>query len=160
MAIHLQKDGKPVGSLMIQKEWSDWCVQWMERLGHFSYVYAGVPSPRSLTPNGVLGWGTHLHPWRQHQLSWPFLFTYSPLYYSIRRNGEYWWIHNVYVIPEERRSGVFRFLYQHVVELGKASDAVGVKLYTHNSNERAQRAYRTLGMENHEMVFDFVWRKH
>ena len=66
----------------------------------------------------------------------------------------------MYVIPEERRSGVFRFLYQHVVELGKASGAVGVKLYTHNSNERAQRAYRTLGMENHEMVFDYVWRKH
>ena len=35
------------------------------------------------------------------------------------RNGWFWWIQSVYVIAEARQKGVFRSLYEHVVELAR-----------------------------------------
>jgi ribosomal protein S18 acetylase RimI-like enzyme len=64
------------------------------------------------------------------------------------RNGWYWWIQSVYVIAEAREKGVFRSLYEHVVELARREpDVVGLRLYVERDNHAAQKTYETLGME-------------
>ena len=63
------------------------------------------------------------------------------------RNGNIWWIQSVYVAPDWRRKGVFSALYGHVESLAAAApDAIGLRLYVEESNERAQRTYAALGM--------------
>jgi GNAT superfamily N-acetyltransferase len=63
------------------------------------------------------------------------------------RNGFWWWIQSVYVVPEHRRRGVFRQLYRHVRELaGSRGDVCGLRLYVHKENARAIDTYRMLGM--------------
>ncbi len=64
------------------------------------------------------------------------------------RNGELWWLQSVYVDPEFRRRGVFRRLFQHVLNEAKRSLTVrGLRLYVENENHRAHRAYQELGLE-------------
>ncbi len=67
--------------------------------------------------------------------------------YSDWRNGWFWWIQGVYVRSEDRRRGVFRSLYRHVVELARAAGVVGIRLYVERDNHAAQRTYKELGME-------------
>ena len=44
--------------------------------------------------------------------------------------------------------GVFRSLYEHIVELARSeSDVVGLRLYVERDNHAAQRTYHSLGME-------------
>ena len=62
------------------------------------------------------------------------------------RNGWYWWIQSVYVRAEDRRRGVFRSLYHHVVDLARAAGVVGIRLYVERENHAAQRTYKELGM--------------
>src|SRR5512146_2642080 len=74
-----ERDGRPVGQLMVTYEWSDW------------------------------------------------------------RNGNFWWIQSVYVLPEARRLGVFRRLFAHLERLAKADATVcGIRLYVERENARAQ----------------------
>ena len=82
-----ERDGAPVGCLLVTYEWSDW------------------------------------------------------------RCGDFYWIQSVYVVEEARRGGVFRAMYDAVVERARAAGAVGVRLYVETENERAQRTYAGLGME-------------
>jgi ribosomal protein S18 acetylase RimI-like enzyme len=63
------------------------------------------------------------------------------------RNGDFWWIQSVYVVPEARRAGAFRALYADVAQRARAAGAVGLRLYVETENVRAQRTYRELGME-------------
>jgi len=63
------------------------------------------------------------------------------------RNGDFWWIQSVYVIPAARRGGVFRTLYEDVARRAKEAGAVGLRLYVETENQRAQSTYRQLGME-------------
>jgi GNAT superfamily N-acetyltransferase len=76
------------------------------------------------------------------------------------RNGVFWWIQSVYVVPSARRQGVFRQLYQHVHERARITpDVCGLRLYVDNENERAQAVYRQLGMHAARYRFfelDFV----
>ena len=68
--------------------------------------------------------------------------------YSDWRNGWYWWIQSVYVWPEFRRAGVFRRLFEHVKALALAEPTViGLRLYVERDNERAQKTYVSLGLE-------------
>jgi len=63
------------------------------------------------------------------------------------RNGLFWWIQSVYVVPAARRSGVFRRLYEHVLERARGNPEVcGLRLYVDQDNTRAQEVYRRLGM--------------
>jgi ribosomal protein S18 acetylase RimI-like enzyme len=63
------------------------------------------------------------------------------------RNGEFWWIQSVYVRPEARRTGVYRALHDHVVELAQASGKVcGIRLYVARDNAAARATYQALGM--------------
>jgi ribosomal protein S18 acetylase RimI-like enzyme len=80
------------------------------------------------------------------------------------RNGNFWWIQSVYVLPEYRGRGVFRALYRHVENLAKAGPGVcGLRLYVENGNTRAQQTYERVGMKRtvYEMYeVDFVLRPH
>jgi GNAT superfamily N-acetyltransferase len=83
-----EHDAKPVGSLLITHEWSDW------------------------------------------------------------RNGGWWWIQSVYVLPEARRRGVFSAMYREVDSRARASEGViGLRLYVEKENTGAQATYAALGME-------------
>ncbi len=76
------------------------------------------------------------------------------------RNGRIDWIQSVYVAPEARRTGVYRALYEHLRALAEADpEVVGLRLYVHHDNTRAQQVYATLGMARAEYVVfevDFV----
>src|SRR5436190_1568464 len=71
------------------------------------------------------------------------------------RNGWVWWIQSVYVIPEKRRLGIYRGLYQFVKTLAEATEIVkGLRLYVDRGNTNAQEVYRRLGMNGeHYQVF-------
>ncbi len=64
------------------------------------------------------------------------------------RNGLFWWIQSVYVLPEHRRHGVYRALHSEVRELARAEpDVCGLRLYVERENQIAQHTYRRLGMD-------------
>ena len=63
------------------------------------------------------------------------------------RNGDWWWIQSVYVVPQQRRQGVFAALYRHVEQQARATPGVvGLRLYVERDNAAAQATYATLGM--------------
>lgn len=69
------------------------------------------------------------------------------LEWSDWRNGNFWWIQSVYVQKEARRHGVFRKLYQQVLEQArKEPNVIGVRLYVEHDNAIAQATYRKMGM--------------
>jgi len=73
------------------------------------------------------------------------LITYE---WSDWRNGLFFWIQSVYVLPEWRRKGVYRSLYEKVKSLAKERGGVcGYRLYVEKENTRAQKTYESLGME-------------
>lgn len=69
------------------------------------------------------------------------------LEWSDWRDGWFWWIQSVYVEPSSRRRGVYRALYEHVLDQARAEeDVCGVRLYVEESNEPARAVYERLGM--------------
>ncbi|MSQ93908.1 MAG: GNAT family N-acetyltransferase [Gemmataceae bacterium] len=69
------------------------------------------------------------------------------LEWSDWRNGNFWWIQSVYVAASARRQGVFRKLYQHVLQSARAeANVIGVRLYVEHDNQVAQATYRKMGM--------------
>lgn len=74
------------------------------------------------------------------------MFTHE---WSDWRNGTFWWIQSVYVLPEARRSGVFRALFRHVERLAARDPGVcGIRLYVERENTRAQGTYRHCGLHD------------
>lgn len=64
------------------------------------------------------------------------------------RDGFFWWIQSVYVVPEARRRGLYRLLHVHVRDLAARTDGVyGLRLYVERDNANAQATYRRMGME-------------
>jgi GNAT superfamily N-acetyltransferase len=69
------------------------------------------------------------------------------LEWSDWRNGFFHWIQSVYVPPEFRCKGVFRALYDHVIERAKTAPRVcGVRLYVERENTKAREVYDRVGM--------------
>jgi ribosomal protein S18 acetylase RimI-like enzyme len=65
------------------------------------------------------------------------------------RNGDFWWIQSVYVLPQARRSGVFRALFHHIEQLAAQDPGVcGIRLYVERENVRAQATYRHCGLDD------------
>lgn len=75
------------------------------------------------------------------------------------RNGLFWWIQSVYVKPEFRRRGIYRSMYQRVLELAKNHpDVCGCRLYVEKENVTAQKTYEALGMrETHYKMYEEVF---
>ena len=64
------------------------------------------------------------------------------------RNGRFWWIQSVYVVPEHRRLGVYSAMHRHVLSLASKDPKVaGVRLYVEKDNDGAQATYKQLGMD-------------
>lgn len=65
------------------------------------------------------------------------------------RNGAWWWIQSVYVMPAHRRRGIYAALYRHLEALARAAPGVvGLRLYVEQDNAAAQRTYASLGMDD------------
>lgn len=72
------------------------------------------------------------------------LVTYE---WSDWRNGDFWWIQSVYVIPTARRQGVFRALHDAIATRAATAGAIGLRLYVDLDNGAAQDTYASLGMQ-------------
>ena len=77
------------------------------------------------------------------------------------RDGWFWWIQSVFVVPEARRTGVYRVLHEHVVaEARRAGNVCGIRLYTEQENTRAQQVYEQMGMTRSAYVmYEADWSK-
>lgn len=63
------------------------------------------------------------------------------------RNAVFWWLQSVYVQKEWRRHGVFKQLYDHVLQEGKRQGNVaGIRLYVEQDNAIAQKVYAQAGL--------------
>lgn len=62
------------------------------------------------------------------------------------RNGTVLWIHSVYVLPEYRSKGVFKMLYQNLVDLVNSpdNDLRGLRLYVDKSNTMPNKFMKNL----------------
>ena len=64
------------------------------------------------------------------------------------RNGDWWWLQSVHVVPAARRVGVFRALHAEVEQRARrAPEVIGLRLYVERANHRAQATYRAFGMD-------------
>jgi len=70
-------------------------------------------------------------------------------------NEWYWWIQSVYVIPEFRRQGVYKAMYQKVKDAAKENNVSQIRLYVDKTNLSAQKVYQHLGMhESHYQMYE------
>ena len=73
------------------------------------------------------------------------------------RNANIWWFQSVYVIPEYRRRGVFRMMYDHVRKDGIEQGIAGLRLYVESENTRAQKTYEAMGMDGaHYKTYEWM----
>jgi len=75
------------------------------------------------------------------------------------RNCYIWWFQSVYVLPEYRRKGVFRLMYQTTRELASSKGAGGLRLYVETENSRAMKTYEAMGMNgDHYRLYEWLRR--
>jgi len=80
------------------------------------------------------------------------------------RNGWFWWIQSVYVVPSARRGGIYRAMHvwleaQARGAAGEGAPIVGLRLYVERENSSAMATYEALGMHRaHYQLYerDFV----
>jgi len=63
------------------------------------------------------------------------------------RNSNMRYIQSVFVEKHNRGQGVFRKLYQRVMDLARNANVMCVRLYVEVQNDKAQRIYESLGMK-------------
>jgi len=61
------------------------------------------------------------------------------------KGGHYWWIQSLFIVPGHRGGGLVELLIDHLARSASAAGALDLRLYAHNSNERALRVYRRCG---------------
>ena len=66
----------------------------------------------------------------------------SVAYYSLKYDGEYLWLDNLWVLPEHTGQGIGRTLFQHALE---RSGARGVSILKIEADPNAQRFYEKMG---------------
>ena len=74
------------------------------------------------------------------------------------RNRNVWWLQSVYVLPEYRRRGVFRLMYNHIRLLAEKNDIAGLRLYVETKNSAAKKTYESLGMSSEHYSF-YEWMR-
>jgi ribosomal protein S18 acetylase RimI-like enzyme len=62
--------------------------------------------------------------------------------------GYYWWIQSLYVIPDHRGRGLPEILIEAVAFEAREQGAADLRLYVHEQNSRAIKAYRRCGFTN------------
>lgn len=83
------------------------------------------------------------------------LITYE---WSDWRNSNVWWFQSVYVLPDWRRTGVFRSMYNHIKDEADKIGVAGLRLYVETNNKRAQKTYESLGMQSEHYTM-YEWLK-
>jgi len=64
------------------------------------------------------------------------------------RNGWFWWIQSVYILPEARGKGIYSKMYDFVKQkAGRYGNVCGFRLYVEKDNSHAQKVYDAVGME-------------
>jgi GNAT superfamily N-acetyltransferase len=58
---------------------------------------------------------------------------------------DYWWIQSVYIVPEKRGQGHLDLLLDRVSESARERGCTELRLYVHEHNRRAIRAYEKAG---------------
>ena len=67
----------------------------------------------------------------------------------------YWWIQSVYVLPEHRGRGIYKAMYNRVLDLAKTAGVSQIRLYVDKENTTAQTVYQKLGMaECHYCLYE------
>ena len=67
----------------------------------------------------------------------------------------YWWIQSVYVLPEYRGRGIYKAMYNKVLDLAKAEGIPQIRLYVDKDNSTTQAVYKKLGMaECHYCLYE------
>lgn len=61
------------------------------------------------------------------------------------RGGHYWWIQSIFILPDHRARGVIKMLIDRVATVARAAGALDLRLYAHESSDRALQAYRRYG---------------
>jgi ribosomal protein S18 acetylase RimI-like enzyme len=59
--------------------------------------------------------------------------------------ANYWWIQSIFIVPEHRGRGVVELILDHLAEEAERAGALDLRLYAHNANQRALKAYRRCG---------------
>jgi GNAT superfamily N-acetyltransferase len=73
--------------------------------------------------------------------------------------GQYyvWWFQSVYVLPEFRRTGIFRKMYTFIKEEADKNKVAGLRLYVESNNIRARKTYEALGMSSeHYTMYEWL----
>ncbi len=83
------------------------------------------------------------------------LITYE---WSDWRNSDVWWFQSVYVLPECRRTGIFRSMYNFIKDEADKQNVAGLRLYVETNNSRAQKTYEALGMRSEHYTM-YEWLK-
>jgi len=60
----------------------------------------------------------------------------------------YWWIQSIYIDPSHRGQGCMKLMLEAVLKDARTRNCHELRLYVHESNERAIRAYRSARFEN------------
>ena len=101
-------------------------IAFLENPNYGFYIVAELPETMSGRPVGQL------------------MITYE---WSDWRNGVFWWIQSLYVVPDRRGLGVFRAMHDHILIKAKADPRVcGIRLYVERENRRAQTVYQRVGL--------------
>ena len=61
--------------------------------------------------------------------------------------GYYWWIQSIYIVPERRGQGLAAKLITAVTEEMQSQNGLELRLYVHQHNDKAIRAYEKVGFE-------------
>ena len=90
-------------------------------------------------------WGFYIIAEKEGQIAGSLLITYE---WSDWRNGLFWWIQSVYVVPAFRRQGIYKKMYDFVQSEALKHDHIrGFRLYVETENKTAQKTYESLGMK-------------
>ena len=83
------------------------------------------------------------------------LITYE---WSDWRNNWVFWLQSVYVLPEKRGQGIFKQMYDFILQqINENSEVAGLRLYVDKTNSDASKVYAKLGMNgDHYQVFEWM----
>ena len=72
------------------------------------------------------------------------------------RNAWFWWIQSVYILPDQRGTGLYRRLYDFVkARAAEKGNVCGFRLYVETENENAQVVYDKVGMHrSHYLMYE------
>lgn len=121
-AMALETEGRRLNLDTLRKG----ALAFLDSPGYGFYIVAELPDDTSYKPVGQL------------------MITYE---WSDWRNGVFWWIQSVYVVPDRRGLGVFRAMHDHILVKAKSDPRVcGLRLYVERENRRAQAVYQRVGL--------------